>query len=119
MEFKKTSAKKKENGEAGRCVDSYLYGNNINVGFLINSKNSYKLMNKTLFLGKLNELSNIAFNIAKNFVEELKNNGSLNLSNEINCLEYPFNKKKRKKFEYDSIIIDGHEFPCGVNVEVF
>ena len=117
--IQKDISKKKENGEAGRCVDSYLYGNNINVGFLINSKNSYKLMNKTLFLGKLNELSNIAFNIAKNFVEELKNNGSLNLSNEINSLEYPFNKKRRKKFEYDSIIIDGYEFPCGVNVDNF
>ena len=115
--IQKDELKKKECGEAGRCVDSYLYENDINLEFLFNSNNSYRLMEKTLFLGKLNELNQIASNIAKNYVEEQIKNDSLNLGYEINNLDYPFIKKIRKKFEYDFIIKDGNEIPCGVNVD--
>ena len=117
--IQKDESEEKECGEAGLCADSYLYGNNINVGFLINSNNSYKLMKKSLFLGKLNELNDIASNITKNFVEEFKGNNSLNLGYEINSLNFPFSKKSTKKFEYDYIIIDGNEIPCGVNDDEF
>ena len=115
--IQKDELKKKECGEAGRCVDSYLYENDINLEFLFNSNNSYRLMEKTLFLGKLNELNQIASNIAKNYFEEQIKNYSLNLGYEINNLDYPFIKKRRKKFEYDFIIKDGNEIPCGVNVD--
>ena len=117
--IQKDESEEKECGEAGLCADSYLYGNNINVGFLINSNNSYKLMKKSLFLGKLNELNDIASNITKNFDEEFKGNNSLNLGYEINSLNFLFSKKSTKKFEYDYIIIDGNEIPCGVNDDEF
>ena len=112
-------SKEKECSEAGLYVDSYLYGNNINVGFLINSNNSNKLMEKSLFLGKLDKLNDIASNIAKDFVEEFISNNSLNIGYEINSLDIPFSKKSTKKFEYDYIIIDGNEIPCGVNDDEF
>ena len=114
----------KERGEAGKCVDNYLYGEHMNIGFLMNSNNSYKLMNKELFLGDLNKLNEIAFGIAEDYFDKYINNDSIKNDNEqfdfttqVDNMENPSKEKCRKPFEYESIVIDGVEYPCGLNVD--
>ena len=109
-------AKLKERGEEGKCIDNYLYGYGFNTGFLIKSNNSYKLMNPELFLGKLDRLKELAEEIAIKFASELTNNQSINTNlNEINYMENTFPLKEKRKLDYEFIIIDGREFPCGLN----
>ena len=113
--------KKEKAEEAGKCVDDYLYGYNINSGFLIKSNNSYKLMKKELFVGNLDLLNDKANEIVKTFVDENIKDGALELNdNQIDVLENPFKLKKISgKYEYESIIIDGIEYPCGLDVDSY
>ena len=76
-------------------------------------------MDKKLFLGNLDKLNKVALNLAKDFLEEIGYNALLGLMNEMKCSKYPSKEKIRKKFEYDSIILDGHEFPCGLDCDSF
>ena len=121
LKFQIDKKKKKKAGEAGKCVDDYLYGYNINSGFLIKSNNSYKLMKKELFVGNLDLLNNKANEIVKTFVDEYIKDGALELNdNQIDVLENPFKQKKSSgKYEYESIIIDGIEYPCGLDVDSY
>ena len=109
---KDNSAKIIERGEAGKCIDNYLYGMGMNLGFLFYSGNSYKLMNKELFLGDLKELNEKAQKIAEKFIYDCFQSND-NLFN----LENPFNEKERTPFDYEFVIINGIEIPCGLNVD--
>ena len=110
--------KLKERGEAGKCIDNYLYGYGFNPGFLIKSNNSSRLMKKTLFLGKLDKLNELAEQIAIEFSDEIPNNKSLNTNlNQINYMENTFQMQEKRIFDFEFIIIDGKEFPCGLNVD--
>ena len=93
--------------ESGNNIDNYLFGIGMNLEFLFKSKNSYKLMNKELFLGDLKELNSLIQEIAKNFVND----------NQVNNMENPFEERERKPFDYEYVIIDGVEIPCGLNVD--
>ena len=116
-------ARTAERGEAGRCIDNYLYGYGMNIGFLFNSKNSYKLMNKDLFTGNLNELNSITKEIAEKYVSEnqdnifVNNNNLLINNNQVNNMEYTFKKNSRKRFDYEYIIINGMKYPSGLNCD--
>ena len=90
--------KNKKGGEAGRLIDNYLYGYGLNSCLLIMSRNFYKLMEKKLFLGNLDDLNIIADQIVTDFL-----NGNtyikalVSKNNKINSLENTFKIKKKKK----------------------
>ena len=114
--IQKNDIKKQKGGEADTCIDAYLYGNDLNVGFLINSNNTEQLMNKKLFLRNLNELNKVTSNIAKEFIKEIEYNGLLDLMNEMKCSKYPSKKKIRKKFDLESLNLDCNVLHCDLDV---
>ena len=75
------------------------------------------LFNKELFLGDLKELNEKAQGIAEKFVNDYyqSNDNIFNSFIRVYNLENSFNEKKRTPFEYEYIIIDGIEIPCGLN----
>ena len=113
------TAKIKVRGEAGKCVDNYLYGYGFNTSFLFLSELSPIIMDKSLFLGKLDRLNNIAGEIALDFSNRVVANHELlnQNQNQINHMENNININRKRKFDYEYIMIDGKEFPCGIDVD--
>jgi len=100
---------KKEDINVGKCVDNYLYGYGLNTCLLILSGNSYKLMDKKLFLGNLYNLNKIANQIVTDYLNKNPDIKSLVLKN--NSLKNIFKIKKKKiELDNDYIIINGHKF---------
>ena len=120
IKIQKDETNKVLKGEAGLCVDNYLYGYGISAAFIIRSKNSYQLKNINLFSGNLDELNkNTKEIINKSFKINL-NKKPLDLNiNDISSMRNPFKIEKKKKIELEkeNIIINGKEFSCSLNVD--
>ena len=80
-----------ERTEAGKSFDNYLY----DIG-----------------------LDTIGQEVAKNFINDnYQNNDNLfNSISQFYNIENPLKEKERRPFDYEYVIIDGIEIPCGLNV---
>ena len=70
----------KEHGESGKFIDHFLYDSNIDTTSidLINSLRSNELMNKTYFIGNLNQLNQKANEIIGNKIAQNEQNNNIN-----------------------------------------
>ena len=70
----------KERGESGKFIDHFLYDSNIDTTSidLINSLRSNELMNKTYFIGNLNQLNQKANEIIGNKIAQNEQNNNIN-----------------------------------------
>ena len=121
IKIQKDEKKKTLKGEAGLCVDNYLYGYGISSAHIIRSQNSNQLKDINLFTGSLDKLNKKAKAITNKFFKVSTNKKDLNLNiNDISCMRNPFKteKKKKKEIEKDNIIINGKEFCCSLNVDI-
>ena len=108
-------------GESGMCIDYYLYNFFLYPAqIIIRSSQSYKIMDKKFFTGKLDELNKIAIEIINNY---LKNNkiSTKNPSGEddidalINIVKI-LKKDDKGKLDDKYIIINGEKYFCGLGV---
>jgi len=88
---KHNKMKEIERTEAGKSFDNYLY----DIG-----------------------LDTIGQEVAKNFINDnYQNNDNLfNSISQFYNIENPLKEKERRPFDYEYVIIDGIEIPCGLNV---
>ena len=88
---KHNKMKEIEKTEAGKSFDNYLY----DIG-----------------------LDTIGQEVAKNFINDnYQNNDNLfNSISQFYNIENPLKEKERRPFDYEYVIIDGIEIPCGLNV---
>ena len=108
-------------GESGMCIDYYLYNFFLYPAqIIIRSSQSYKIMDKKFFTGKLDELNKIAIEIINNY---LKNNkiSIKNPSGEddrdalINIVKI-LKKDDKDNLDDKYIIIGGKKYFCGLGV---
>lgn len=88
---KHNKMKEMEKTEAGKSFDNYLY----DIG-----------------------LDTIGQEVAKNFINDnyQNNDNVFNSISQFYNIENPLKEKERRPFDYEYVIIDGIEIPCGLNV---
>ena len=108
-------------GESGMCVDYYLYNSFFIPGqIIIRSSQSYKLLNKELFTGKLEGLNKISNEIINDYLKSKKINSN-NPSDEydidalVNVTQI-LKKEDKGKLDSDYITIEGEEYYCGLGL---
>ena len=109
------------NGESGMCVDYYLYNFYLYPAqIIINSSQSYKLMDKALFIGKLDNLNNIAIGIINDYLKDnkihLKNPSGKDDIEALNDIVKILKKDEKEDLDNNYITIEGKKYYCGLGV---
>ena len=108
-------------GESGMCVDYYLYNFPLNPAqIIISSFQSYKLMDKSLYIGKLDNLNKIATEIINEYLNNNKaypNYSSFEDDIEaLNDIDKKIQKDDKEDLHDNYIIIEGQKHYCGFGV---
>ena len=107
-------------GESGMCVDYYLYNSFFIPGqIIIRSSQSYKLLNKELFTGKLEGLNKISNEIIEDYLKKKINSNNPSDEYDIDALinaAQILKKEDKSKLDSDYIIIEGEEYFCGLGL---
>jgi len=108
-------------GESGMCLDYYLYNSFFIPGqIIIRSSQSYKLLNKELFTGKLEGLNKISNEIINDYLKSKKINSNdpsdeYDIDALVNVTQI-LKKEDKGKLDSDYITIEGEEYYCGLGL---